>query len=199
MRKSLIAALAVVLLIGGAVAAVPLAERRAAAQIKADMEGDGTTKAGSVEVGLFDRKIVVKDMQVTSAGNVSIGQWEASGLAWPLSELLEGRTPFSGLKLGDPFQAGHVELRDLKIAEERASWSIGSMVIEDFNLERYDPPAGGAGQFTALAMRIAKGAVDRRGSSRSIRASPIRSTAIRSPSAPCRSNGSTKARLARSS
>jgi hypothetical protein len=156
-KKSLVAALAVVVVAGAAVAAVPLIERRAAQQIKADMERDGTTKAGSVEVGLFDRKIVVKDMHVTSAGDVSISRWEASGLAWPLSELFEGRTPFSGLKLGDPFQAGHVELRDLQIADAKGRWSIASVAIDNLRLDRYEPTVG-PGQFTALAMRITKAA-----------------------------------------
>jgi hypothetical protein len=156
-RKSLVAVLAAVVVAGAAVVAVPLIERHVAQQIKADMESDGTTKVGSVEVGLFDRKIVVKDMHVKSAGDVSIGRWEASGLSWPLSELLEGRTPFSGLKLGDPLQAGHLELHDLKVADNNAQWSIASAVIDDLRLERYQPVLG-AGQFTALSMRIMKAA-----------------------------------------
>jgi hypothetical protein len=157
-RKGLVAALAVVVVVAGAaVVAVPLVERHAAQQIKADMERDGTTKVGSVEVGLFDRKIVVKDMHARSAGDVSIGQWQASGLSWPLSELLEGRTPFSGLQLGDPIQAGHLELHDLKVADNNAQWSIASAVADDFRLERYQP-ALAADQFTVLATRIMKAA-----------------------------------------
>jgi len=83
-------------------------ERRKCSQ--ADMESDGQAQVGSVEVGLFDRKIVVNDAHIKRAGEVTIGRWEASGLSWPLSELIAGRTPFSGVKLGDPFQAGHLEL-----------------------------------------------------------------------------------------
>ena len=32
-----------------------------------------------------------------------------------------GRTPFSGLQLGDPFQAGHIELHDLKIVDRTSN------------------------------------------------------------------------------
>ena len=155
MRKSIVAALAVVVLAGAAVAAVPLIERHAAQQIKADMERDGMARVGSVEVGLFDRKIVATDMHVKSAGEVTIGRWEASGLAWPLSELIAGRTPFSGVKLGDPFQAGHVELRDLRIDDKNVQWSIASLAMDNLQVDRFDPVLG-AGQFTALSMRIMK-------------------------------------------
>jgi hypothetical protein len=154
-RKSLVAALAVVVVAGAAVAAVPVIERHAAQQIKADMERDGQATVGSVEVGLFDRKISVKDMHVKRAGDITIGQWEASGLSWPMSELIAGRTPFSGLQLGDPFQAGHIELHDLKIVDKNVQWTIASAVADDFRLDRYQPVLG-EGQLTALSMRIMK-------------------------------------------
>jgi hypothetical protein len=154
-RKTLVAALAVVVAAGAAVAAVPVIERHAARQIKADMERDGQATVGSVEVGLLDRKISVKDMHLKRAGDVAIARWEASGLAWPVSELIEGRTPFSGLKLGDPFQAGHLELHDLKIVDKNVQWTIASAVADDLRLDRYQPVQG-EGQFTALSMRIMK-------------------------------------------
>lgn len=155
MRKSLVAALAVVVVAGAAVAAVPVIERYAAQQIKADMEWDGQATVGSVEVGLFDRKVTVKDMHLKRGGDVAIGRWEASGLAWPMSELIAGRTPFSGLKVGDPFQAGHLELHDLKIVDKNVQWTIESAVADDLRLDRYQPVAGD-GQLTALSMRIMK-------------------------------------------
>jgi len=154
-RKTLVAALAVVVVAGAAVAAVPVIERHAAQQIKADMERDGQATVGSVEVGLFDRKIAVKDMHLKRAGDVSVGLWEASGLAWPMSELIAGRTPFSGLKLGDPFQAGHLEVRDLQIVDKNVQWTIASVVADDLRLDRYQPVLG-EGQLTALSMRIMK-------------------------------------------
>ena len=155
MKKSIVAALAVVVLAGAAVAAVPVIERHAAQQIKADMESDGQAQVGSVEVGLFDRKIVVNDAHIKRAGEVTIGRWEASGLSWPLSELIAGRTPFSGVKLGDPFQAGHLELHDLRIADKNVQWSIASLVTDNLHVERFEPVLG-AGQFTALSMRVMK-------------------------------------------
>jgi len=154
-RKSLVAALAVVVVAGAAVAAVPVIERHAARQIKADMERDGQTTVGSVEVGLFDRKIVVKDTHLRQPGDISIGLWEASGLAWPMSELIAGRTPFSGIRLGDPFQAGHVELHDLKIVDKSMQSTIASAAVDDLRLDRYQPVQGD-GQLIALSMRIAK-------------------------------------------
>ena len=48
MRKSLVAALAVVVVAGAAVAAVPVIERHAAQQIKADMDRDGQATVDSV-------------------------------------------------------------------------------------------------------------------------------------------------------
>ncbi|HLG46533.1 MAG TPA: hypothetical protein VKY24_09865 [Reyranella sp.] len=155
MRKSLVAALAVVVVAGAAVAAVPVIERRAAQQIKADMERDGQTTVGSVEVGLFGRKIAVTDMHLKQPGDISIGRWEASGLAWPMSELIAGRTPFSGIQLGDPFQAGHVELHDLKIVDKSMQSTVASLVADDLRLDRYQPVLGN-GQLTALSMRIMK-------------------------------------------
>ena len=47
MNKKVIAALAVVVLAGAAVAAVPIVESHAAASIKTEIERDGTTKVGT--------------------------------------------------------------------------------------------------------------------------------------------------------
>ena len=157
MKKLLIAAVVVVLLIGGAVAAVPLVEKRAAAQIKVEMELDGTTTVGAVEVGLFERRILLTDLRSRQLGQITVGRWQASGLAWPLDELIKGRTPVSGIRLGDPLQADRLEITDLHVVEERANWSVGSLVVEGFNLERYDPPpAGSANPLIHLGARIAR-------------------------------------------
>jgi hypothetical protein len=153
-RKSVIAALAVVLLAGAALLAVPVLERHAASRIEADLERDGSTKVGSVEVGLFDRRITLKDLESRRFGEITIGRWEASGLTWPIAELAQGRTPFSGVALGDPFHAGHLELRDLRMTEGNTRWSIGALSISDFRLDRYDA-AVAPGQFVPLAARIA--------------------------------------------
>ncbi len=96
MNTKVIAALAVVVLAGAAVAAVPIVESHAAASIKTEIERDGTTKVGTVEVGLFERRVALLDLKSTGDAALSVGRWEASGLAWPLGELIRGRTPLAG-------------------------------------------------------------------------------------------------------
>jgi hypothetical protein len=153
-RKSVVAALAVVVGAGAAFAALPLVERHAAAQIKADIEREGVVSLGSVEVGLLDRRIAFNALRTQRGDQITVGHWEASGLAWPLAELARGRTPFSGVNLGDPLQARHVEIRDLRIVDEQGSWTVASLAIDDFRLERYEPlPV--RSQVGHLAARIA--------------------------------------------
>ena len=89
-------------------------------------------------------------------GDVSIGRWEASGLSWPLGELLRGRSPLLGLRLGDPLQARHLELADLRIVDDGATWTIGSLIVDGFDLARYDTTGVGPLQFGPLAARIAR-------------------------------------------
>lgn len=163
MKKLLVALGVLVVLVGGALAAVPLLERHAAQQIKADMERDGT-QVESVEVGLLARRIALTNVRSKQAGDIAIAHWEASGIAWPLSELVQGRTPAAGLRLGDPLRAGRLEVRDLRMGDNRVQWTIGALTIEDFDLARYDPerrlarddPERRDGdQFINLAARIA--------------------------------------------
>lgn len=139
MRKSVVAALAVVVVAGAAVAAVPLVERQAAQRIKADIERDGVMTVGSVEVGLFDRKVALNALRTQKGDSITVGHWEASGLAWPIGELARGRTPLAGVNVGDPLQAKHVELRDLQVVDTQGRWTVGSLAIDDFRLERYEP------------------------------------------------------------
>jgi len=157
MKKLLVGAVVVVLLVGGAVAAVPTIEKHAAAQIKSDMELDGKTTVGAVEVGLLDRRIQLTNLRTKQFGEITIGRWQASGLAWPLGELIKGHTPLSGLQLGDPLQAGRLELDDIHAVEERANWSIDSLVVEGFDLQRYEPPpVGSPNPLSHLGARIAR-------------------------------------------
>lgn len=154
MKKVLIGVLiVVVVLVGGAVAAVPFIERQAAAQIKADMARDGT-QVETVAVGLFDRRITLTNLRGKSRGEITISHWEASGIAWPLDELIQGRTPASGLRLGDPLQAKRLEVRDLRMVDNGVSWSVGSLSVDDFDLARYDPQLAGPSSFASLAARI---------------------------------------------
>ena len=112
MKKSVIAIAGVVVLAGAAVAAVPILEEHAAGRIKTEIERGGTAKVGKVEVGLFGRRVTLVDLKSASSGaELAIGRWQASGLAWPLAELLHGRTPLAGFRWGDPLQADRIELR----------------------------------------------------------------------------------------
>ena len=158
MKKSVIAAVVVIALVGLGVAAVPLAEKHAASRIKAEIERDGMVKIAEVEVGLFDRRVTLIDLQSKRlGGTLSIRRWEASGLAWPLGELLQGRTPLTGFHLGDPLQAGRVELNDVRMADPPggATWSIGLLVIEGIDLARYDGQIASPYSYTMLVARIA--------------------------------------------
>lgn len=157
MKKGVIAAAVVAALVGLGAAAVPLVERYAADRIKAELERDGTTKVAEVEVGLFARGVTLVGLQSKRAGTLSIGRWQASGLAWPIGELLQGRTPLTGFRLGDPLQASRIELTDVRMAEPPlgATWSIGSLVIEGFDLNRYDGHIASPYVYTALVARIA--------------------------------------------
>lgn len=155
MKKSVVATAAVIVIVGLGVAAVPLAEEYSARQIKSGIELDGAAAVEAVEVGLFSRRVTLHKLHVWRGGDVTIGRWEASGLSWPIGELLQGHTPLSGLRLGDPLQAGHLEVKDLSIAADGAAWNIGSLTIDGFDLGRYDTAGLGSMQFSALAARIA--------------------------------------------
>jgi hypothetical protein len=154
-KKKVIAALAVAALVGAAVAAVRIVESQAAGRIKTEIERDGATKVGSVEVGLFERRITLIDLKSTSGVELSVGRWEASGLAWPLGELIRGRTPLVGFRWGDPLQADRIELKDVRLVDSAANsgWSMGSFVMEDFDLARFDAGYQGGYRFQTLVAR----------------------------------------------
>jgi hypothetical protein len=155
-RKSLIAVVALVVLAGAAVAAVPILEQHAAAQIKTAMELDGSTKVGTVEVGLFRRSIALGDLRFVGNGmKGSVKRTEATGLAWPLGELLRGRTPFAGWTWGDPLQADHVEVKDLAITDPlgEGRWSAQALAIDGLDLARFDGSNGGQFATTVLTAR----------------------------------------------
>ena len=155
MNKKVIAALAVVVLAGAAVAAVPIVESHAAASIKTEIERDGTTKVGTVEVGLFERRVALLDLKSAGDAALSVGRWEASGLAWPLGELIRGRTPLAGFDWGDPLRADRIELRDVRLVDSATAsgWSMGSLVMEGFDLARYDGRYQGGYKFQVLVAR----------------------------------------------
>ena len=156
MKKGVIATVILIALIGAGVAAVPLVERYAAERIRAEIERDGAATVGSVEVGLFDRRITLIDIKSNSTAEISAGRWEASGLAWPLGEFLRGRTPLAGFRWGDPLQAERVELRDARVVDSTAgsSWSMGSLVVEGLDIGRYDGNYDGSYRFQVLTARL---------------------------------------------
>ena len=193
MKKLLIAAVVVVLLIGGAVAAVPLVEKHAAAQIKIEMERDGTTTVGAVEVGLFERRILLTNLRSRQFGEITVGRWQASGLAWPLDELIKGRTPVSGLRSAIRCRPTGSSSTIFTWSSERANWSVGSLVVEGFNLERYDPPpAGSPNPLIHLGARIARALSMARLEQKDTVFTDVRGRHGRH-AAPCRSDGSTRA------
>lgn len=172
MRKSVIALVAVIVIAGAAAAAVPVIERHAASGIKSEIERDGTAKVDEVSVGLFSRRITLLNLK--SKGDteeLSIGRWQASGLAWPIGELLAGRTPLSGFRWGDPLRAGRVELENVQMADRATAgrWSMDALLIEGFDLARYDADYEGPFRFAVLIARAMGALTVRRLEQRNVR------------------------------
>lgn len=155
MRKSVVALAAIVILAGAAVAAVPVLERHAAAEIKRQIEQDGTASVGDVSVSLFERKIKLLNLKSKAPTEVAIGRWEASGLAWPLGELLSGRAPLAGWRWGDPLQARRIELEAVSVADRVAGFSVSMdfLGVDDLSLARYDATYDGVFPVAALTAR----------------------------------------------
>lgn len=163
--KKLLAAIAAIVAVvtGGAVAAVPWLEERAAQQIKREIELDGLATVESVSVGLFDRRIALVDIRNRRVEGFSAASWTVSGLSWPLTEIVRGRLPIGGLKLGDPIRAERIEVRDFVLTDGGGSgWKFGHLAIEGVDLQRYDPDVGtslygatilGARVLSALSVR----------------------------------------------
>ncbi|WP_421998020.1 hypothetical protein [Reyranella sp.] len=163
MRKIVVALAIVVVLAAAAVAAVPFLERQAAAEIKRGLERNGTTKVEEVEVGLFDRRVRLSNLSSSNRGTtLTVARWEASGLAWPLDELLRGHTPLDGFQLGDPLRAEQVEMANVRVVESsgQADWSIELVKIDGFDLARFDALGVPEGYFRpAVQMARAMGAL----------------------------------------
>jgi hypothetical protein len=144
MKKGIAAALVVLGLVGICLAAIPIIQIRVADLLKAEIERDGASKVGSVEVALFDRQIILLDVKTTRPdGNMTIGRVDASGLDWPIREFLQGRTPFQGIRWGDPLQAKRLEVQDFRVVDQVTQVSLASMVVENFDLDRFDPGESG--------------------------------------------------------
>ena len=139
MRKSLVAIGAVLALIGIGIAAIPLAEGFAASRLKAGLAQNGV-QVETVTVGLLDRSIALRNVVGGPNGELKVEEWQASGLAWPLDELLKGSLPLRGLNWGDPLHVARLHLRNFLLAQPDAgnSWAIGELTAINVNLPRYD-------------------------------------------------------------
>jgi hypothetical protein len=154
-KKSIIAVVVVAAaLVGAAAAAVPVVQDIAASRLKAEFERNGG-QVGAVEVGLLDRRVTLRDLKIAGAGELSVGRWEVSGLAWPLGELIQGRTPLAGFRWGDPLQAERIELQDVRLdaSADGSRWSVSSLVVEGFDLSRYDATYDGRYRSEVLLAR----------------------------------------------
>lgn len=158
MNKLVVVIVGILALAGLGAAAAPFADQYVADRVKAQIDADGLFDVARVEVGLFARSIALVDARSKRMEGVSAGRWQASGLDWPIGELLLGRTPLAGLSLGDPLRAERLEFDNLQFAgPEGQVWSVGSLVLEGLDLERYagDVPSAPF-QWSALGARILK-------------------------------------------
>ncbi len=139
MKRSIIVLGAVVALIGIGAAAVPFAEDFVASRLKAGLARKGV-QVETVTVGLLDRSVALRNVAGGPNGELKVDEWQASGLAWPLDELLNGRLPFRGLNWGDPLHVARLHLRNFRLAQPDAgnSWTIGELTGANIDLPRYD-------------------------------------------------------------
>jgi hypothetical protein len=155
-RAGFVATGAIAATVALAAVAVPLVERYVASEIKANMERDGQVTVREVSVGLFSRSLILSDLKSRRDGDFSAARWEASGLSWPLSELLEGHTPFGNLQPGDPLRAEHFELTDAKFTGAGGGiiWNIGGLRIDGLDVARYDANVGGPSASMSMGARV---------------------------------------------
>jgi hypothetical protein len=155
-KKALVAAAAAVVVVVAVIAVVPILERHVAQAIKTEIERDGVTKVGAVEVGLFDRSIVITGFKSSANGTEqAFARWQVSGLAWPWGEVLRGHTPLRGVRLGDPLQADRIEFQDMKLVDgnDGTRVTLQGLVVEGFDLARFDPAYQGAFPFQVWTAR----------------------------------------------
>jgi hypothetical protein len=155
MKKVAIAVVVLLVILGGAaVAGLPMAERYFAGNIKEQIDQDGVFSVGTVEVGLLERRITMRDIKPKQGVGMAAARWEASGLSWPLGEILKGHTPLFGIRLGDPLRAGRVEADGVEVGTGIGqNWRFSKIVGEGVDLERFsaDIPPGPMQQTLLLA------------------------------------------------
>ena len=155
MRKSVLVLGAVLAMIGIGAAAVPFAEDFAASRLKSDLAQNGV-QVEAVKVGLWGRSVSLRNVVGGPNGELKIDEWEASGLAWPLDELLKGRLPFRGLDWGDPLHVARLHMRNFRLAEPDASnsWAIGDLTGTNIDLPRYDSTYEGPFRNQVMVARL---------------------------------------------
>jgi len=155
-KKVVVALAAVAVLAGAGIAAVPLLEEQAADRLKADLESSGDVRIGAVKVDFLTRGITIRDMTVGAHAEIQVESGSATGLAWPLGELLRGRTPLGGLDWGDPLRVGRLQLANVRIADAEGggTWTIGDLVAEGMDLARYDVDYEGPYRVQAMTARL---------------------------------------------
>jgi len=138
-RKSVVALGAVLAVMAIGAAAIPFAESFAATRIKASLAQNGV-QVETITVGLLDRSIALRNVTGGPNGELKVDEWQASGLAWPLDELLKGRLPLRGLNWGDPLHVARLHVRNFRLAQPDAgnSWTIGELTGTSIDLPRYD-------------------------------------------------------------
>ncbi|HYC65527.1 MAG TPA: hypothetical protein VEC14_12410, partial [Reyranellaceae bacterium] len=149
----------VVALAAAAAVGVPIVEERLAEQVRAGIAQRGAAKVAQVEIGLLKRRLVIEGLDVAIPGGNSVkaARLDASGLSWPLADMLEGRTPFSGWTWGDPLHADRLEVTDFEYSTPvDGVWRVGKLVLEGLDLPRHAPIAepqddSHAAQFLALS------------------------------------------------
>lgn len=155
MRKSTVAIGAIVALVGIGAAALPLVQDFAADRLKTALQQGGVT-AETVKVSFLDRSVSLGRVAGGPNSELKIEQWQASGLAWPLAELLKGRVPFGGLGWGDPLYVGQLSLRNLSLGQpdEGGAWTIRELTATDLDLPRYDATYDGPHRNEVMIARL---------------------------------------------
>lgn len=144
MKKVLAVVASLLVVLGaGAALSVPYLERHAAAQLKEAIEHDGVASVDAVEVGLLDRSVELRNLRNKQVAGIAASKWSASGIAWPLADLLRGRLPLDGWRLGDPLRADSVEAHDVTLTDDSGNgWKFGHLLLKGVELERYDADLG---------------------------------------------------------
>jgi hypothetical protein len=156
-RRAAIAAAAAIVVVGLGAASVPLAEAWIGDRIKAEIERNGAATVERVEVGLFDRRITLVNVRSQEVGAFTARRVEASGLSGSFGDFLQGRTPLSDFRLGEPLRADHLQVVDARLSDrsDDGAWSVASLVADGVDLARYDPQAAGPRRIPVLVARIA--------------------------------------------